>query len=200
MRLEDALRVLVARALHQLGRADEIGEEDRGERGGALRLRHPAAIVAPGACTARLRDPPQSSRGGGCGARGQTRITPRSPRAIGSRPGGHRAGPTGWIEALDPGTLKSVICGATPTSRNPQSSSSSRASLVISEQCVKANSGNVRLCWSDSACAVIDFRPGRSVDLGTLTTEVEQGLRIQASGVQTAAQGISWLGSASRVI
>ena len=48
VRLEDALRVLIARALQQLGGGDEVGEEDRGERGGALRLRHPAAIVAPG--------------------------------------------------------------------------------------------------------------------------------------------------------
>jgi hypothetical protein len=80
------------------------------------------------------------------------------------------------VEVLDPVTLKSVLCDVVSSAANAQSSSSSRINAVIDRTCVNANSGNVRLCWSNSDCAVIDFEPGKSVDLGLLTTKVEQGV------------------------
>ena len=80
------------------------------------------------------------------------------------------------IEALDPETLTSVVCGRASSSADEKSSSSSRVSLSVDDSCVKGNSGNLRICWADNQCQVFQFKAGETVDLGELTTEKVEGI------------------------
>jgi hypothetical protein len=72
------------------------------------------------------------------------------------------------IEALDPVTIRQVECARVKTSAVAGDTANSRFSLTLDPQCMKSNSGNLRVCWGPGLCQGVEVKPGETVDLGTL--------------------------------
>ena len=72
------------------------------------------------------------------------------------------------IEVLDPATLKIAECGRTKTAAGVGESTTSDFSLSVNAECIKENSGNLRVCWGPNLCQGVELSPGDDVDLGSL--------------------------------
>jgi len=84
------------------------------------------------------------------------------------------------LEALDPATIQSVLCAsATSTAETGDATggTTSRVTFVVDKAaCVAPYSGNLRICWSATACSAFEYEDGISKDLGLLSTAVTSSL------------------------
>ncbi len=105
------------------------------------------------------------------------------------------AGTTVRLEVLNVPSLRAVQCNQAATVADPSSSAASRVTFVVDQaSCVAPNSGSLRICWSATECQVFPFEPGKTVDLGLLTTFVVQHPPSVGGGFDAPAAGPDALG------
>jgi len=90
------------------------------------------------------------------------------------------------VEVLDPTTIQGTQCANTTSTGG--NASSSAFTVIVSADCVKGVSGNLRICWGQNRCSAVEFQAG-TVDVGLLSTEVEQGVPEGGSGVTATPPG-----------
>ncbi|MDE3094919.1 MAG: hypothetical protein KGK07_02835 [Chloroflexota bacterium] len=111
------------------------------------------------------------------------------------------AGTTVRLEAINGQTLRTVLCREAATVADPSSAAASRATFIVDPASCAGppRLGDLRICWGATECQIFRFEPGKSVDLGLLTTFVVQhppsvggGFGAPASGPDRLGRWLRW--------
>jgi hypothetical protein len=130
-----------------------------------------------------------------------------TPPTAASAPGGTRSGssmvvtaivpvPAGTIvhlNVLEGPSLRSIPCDQAASEQSDGlPANQSRVTFTVERSaCVAPNSGNLRICWTDTECDNFTFQAGESVDLGLLPRPVVNTPPNAGGGEETRGRGVA---------
>ncbi len=121
-------------------------------------------------------------------------LTATPPASTAPNPGGTAASPPSDSETVsaivpvpagttvrldvvvDPHVLNTTTCDTTVSVADPSFPSDSRVTFtILHATCIAPNSGNLRICWTQTKCDNFFFEAGKTVDLGVLPRPIVTG-------------------------